>query len=78
MDDLTGVFRQVFDNDTLALSPELTANDVEGWDSFSHVNLIMAIEMRFGITFKQKEIYGFVNVGDLLNCIQEKLAAKSS
>jgi acyl carrier protein len=77
IDELTDVFRQVFNDDELTLSPELTANEVEGWDSFTHVNLIMAIELRFGIKFKQKEIYGFANVGDLLKCVQEKVVAKS-
>ena len=73
MDTLTQVFRNVFDDPGIVLSPETTANDVAGWDSLSHVNLIMAIELRFNITFTRKEIYGFKNVGDMANCILQKL-----
>jgi len=47
---------------------------IDGWDSLSHVNLIVAIETRFGIIFSQKELLTFKNVGDLLNCIRSKIA----
>ncbi len=73
MDDLTQVFRQVFDDPEITLRPETTANDVEGWDSLSHVNLIMAVENRFNIRFSQKEVMGFKNVGDLARCVESKL-----
>jgi acyl carrier protein len=73
MDILTDVFREVFDNPEISLSPETTANDVDGWDSLSHINLIMAIELRFNISFSQKEVFGFKNVGDMANCIGGKL-----
>jgi len=52
----------------------MTANDVEGWDSLSHVNLIVAIETKFNIRFNQKELLTFKNVGDLLNCTKSKIA----
>ena len=48
------------------------ADDVEGWDSFSHITLIVAIEARFNITFTQKEAMGFNNVGALIKCIERK------
>jgi len=73
MDALTDVFRQVFDNPGISLSPETSANDVDGWDSLSHINLIMAIELRFNISFTQKEVFGFTNVGDMANCIRRKI-----
>ncbi len=72
MQILTDVFRQVFDDPTIALKPETTANDVEGWDSLSHVNLIMAVENRFNIRFNRKEVIGFKNVGDLARCVESK------
>lgn len=72
MDTLTEVFRQVFDDPTIVLTPEATADDVEGWDSLSHVNLIMAVENRFDIRFKPKEIASFKNVGDLARCVESK------
>ncbi len=73
MQILTDVFRQVFDDPTIALKPETTANDVEGWDSLSHVNLIMAVENRFNIRFSQKEVVSFKNVGDLARCVEKKM-----
>ncbi len=74
MDTLTEVFRQVFADPEITLTPETTANDVDGWDSMSHVNLIMAVENRFNIRFNQKEVMGFRNVGDLARCVDSKLS----
>jgi len=72
---LTDIFREVFDDDDITLSPEMTADDVDGWDSLSHVNLIVTIEARFNIKFTQKELLTFKNVGDLMSSIQSKLSA---
>lgn len=72
---LNDVFCEVFDNDEIHLSPEMTAHDVDGWDSLSHVNLIVAIETKFGIKFPQKELLTFKNVGDLLQSIRRKTSA---
>ena len=75
-EELTAVFREVFDDETIVLSDELTANDVDSWDSLSHVNLIIAIEMAFDIEFKQSEILNFANVGELKKSIINKLEKK--
>jgi len=72
MDSLTEVFRSVFEDNSIVLKPEMTANDVEGWDSLSHVVLILAIENRFKIKFNQKELLTLRNVGDLLHSIESK------
>lgn len=69
---LNDLFCEVFDEDDLKITTEMTANDVDGWDSLSHVNLIVAIETKFGIRFNQKELLSFKNIGDLLNCIEKK------
>ncbi len=66
------IFRQVFDDDEISIRPEMTANDIDGWDSLSHVNLITAIEARFGIRFTRKELLTFRNVGDLQKSIEGK------
>lgn len=71
---LEEVFQEVFGDDGIRLSPETTADDIEGWDSLSHVNLMIAVELEFGIEFKQREIVSFANVGELADCIQRKLA----
>ena len=52
----------------------MTANDIDGWDSLAHVNLIVAIEAKFNIRFSQKELLTFRNVGDLLSSIRAKTA----
>jgi len=69
---LTRVFRTVFDNDAIELTPELTADDVDEWDSLSHINLMIAIELEFGIEFDQSEIQNFANVGELMASISRK------
>jgi acyl carrier protein len=74
-EQLTKVFREVFADDSIVLSDNLTANDVDGWDSLSHVNLMIAIELEFGIEFKQNEIQKFANVGELKKSIESKVAA---
>jgi len=73
MEQLNAIFCQVFDDDDIKIAPETTANDIDGWDSLSHVNLIVAVEAHFSIRFSQKELLTFKNVGDLLRCIESKI-----
>ena len=70
---LTPIFRTVFSNDALVISDELTANDVENWDSLSHMLLITDIESVFSIKFKLKELNRMRNVGDMIDIISLKL-----
>jgi len=72
---LTKIMRDVFDDDNLVVTPELTANDVEGWDSVSHITLIVAIEEAFGIKFKSAELEKMKNVGQLVEQIEKKTSA---
>jgi acyl carrier protein len=74
MNTLTDVFREVFDDPAICLTTETTADEVEGWDSLSHINLIVTVETRFNIRFKQKEALSFKNVGELAQSIEKKLA----
>lgn len=76
-DRLQNVFATVFDNDTIELTPELTADDVDEWDSLSHINLMIAIELEFDIEFDQSEIQNFANVGELMASIEAKIAKKN-
>lgn len=71
---LTEVFHDFFDDDEIALTDETTADDVEDWDSVSHVQLIVAIEERFGIKFKTGELAGFKNVGEMVTVIAARAA----
>ena len=72
---LTEIFEDVLDLDDLELTPELTANDVEEWDSLSHVRLVVSIEKEFGIKFTNAEIEGLANVGQMISLIETKAAA---
>ena len=73
---LTGIFQDLFDDDNLILTPELTANDVQEWDSFNHINLIVAVESSFGIKFQTAELESVHTVGHMVDIIQAKLAVQ--
>lgn len=60
---LEDVFRQVFDNDHLTLRDDMTATDIEGWDSVAHINLMFGIEQAFGVRFKGNELADMKNIG---------------
>ena len=67
------IFRDILDNDSIILSEKTTANDVEEWDSLTHIQLIVAIEKKFKIKFTSKEILSWKNVGEMLEAICSKL-----
>ena len=69
---LTEVFRDVFDDDSITISPATTSADIEDWDSIEHINLIGAVEDEFGLRFKMKEVSGMKNVGEMINNISER------
>ena len=68
------VMEDVFDVDNLQIAPETTADDIEEWDSLSHIRLVVAIERKFKIEFKNSEIGNLKNVGDLVTLIDAKVA----
>lgn len=72
-EQLNLIFRKVFSNNALTLTEELTANDVDQWDSLTHMRLITEIEQSFMIKFKLKELNKMRNVGDMIDLIQSKL-----
>jgi acyl carrier protein len=67
------IFREELEIDDLVLTDETTADDVEEWDSLSHVQLVAAMEEAFGIEFKSREILSWENIGDLIDSIEKKL-----
>ena len=73
---LTQLFRDVFDDDDIELAPEMTANDIEGWDSQAHVTLIVAAEQRFGIKFRTAELESLRNVGHFAELIGSRLEGR--
>ena len=70
---LTRTFRFVFDDPNLELKRSTSANEVEGWDSLTYINLIVAIESEFRIRFTTAEITALQNVGELADLIGRKL-----
>jgi acyl carrier protein len=72
LNDLTAVFREVFDDDALVLKPEMTAEDVDGWDSLAHIRLILSVQKKFGIKFSPVEMNRLKNVGDLIALTKDK------
>lgn len=69
---LTEIFNDVFMRDDMALTPALAAKDVQGWDSFKQIEIIMASEEKFGMKFTTRELDSLQNVGDLARVIAAK------
>ncbi len=70
---LTEIFREVFGDDAMRLRPDLSADQVEGWDSVRMVTIIVAVEERFGIRLRSREVDGLKTVGDLAALIRAKV-----
>jgi len=71
---LTEIFRDVFDDDSIELRDEMTAADVEEWDSLNHINLIVAVEKSFRVKFTTQEVANLANVGEFIALLKSKLA----
>ncbi|AZA53031.1 acyl carrier protein [Chryseobacterium sp. G0201] len=69
---LTTIFHEELDNDDIVLSFETTADDIEEWDSLSHIQLIVAVEKAFKVRFTSSEIQSWNNVGEMIDCIIAK------
>jgi acyl carrier protein len=69
---LTEIFREILDDDTIVLTTDTTADDVDGWDSFNHINILVAAESRFHVKFKTAEIEELKNVGEFVQLIAQK------
>ena len=71
---LTGVFHDVFDDDTIVVTPELTASDVDEWDSLRHILFVAADEPQYGLSFSAAEIGRLKNVRQFVSLIEAKSA----
>ena len=74
--ELNGIFRQVFDDDAIVITRETTSSDIDGWDSLSHMNLVIAVEMAFKVKFALGELQTLKNVGDMIDLIARKMTKK--
>ena len=72
---LTEIFRDVFDDDDLVVTPQLTADDVEEWDSLNHIRLVVAVEKRLRLKFSAAEVGRLKNVGEFAALIQSRAMA---
>jgi acyl carrier protein len=76
LEQLNSIFCKVFDNNDIKITLETTANDIEEWDSLSHINLVVAIEKHFKIKFKDSEIIRWKNVGQMYESIVVNIEQK--
>lgn len=71
-EQLTKVFRDIFDNEDIAINDNTTADDIDEWDSMEYINLVMAVEEEFSIKFTIPQVNGMKNVGEMVDLIVEK------
>lgn len=69
---LDEVFQDVFDDEEIHVTAETTADDIEDWDSLEHINLVVAVENKFGIKFNMNEVTTMKNVGEMVDIILER------
>ena len=69
---LNKVFRDVFDEESISLKDETVADDIDGWDSFEHINLIVAIEEEFSFKIPMNKVVSMKNVGEMVDIILER------
>ena len=72
LQQINAIFIDTLDNEDVVIDETTQATDVDEWDSLTHIQLVVAIEKHFKIRFTSKEIQSWNNVGEMLNCIQEK------
>jgi acyl carrier protein len=70
---LSRVFQDVFSDDTLKIADEMTAEDIEGWDSLKHITLVVAIEAEFGVRFSATEMGELDSVSSILDALRKSL-----
>ena len=72
---LQTIFQEVFDDPAIVLKDEMTANDVDGWDSLAHIGIILAVEKNFGIRLRAAEVASLDRVGTLVDLVLVKSQA---
>ena len=77
-EQLTEIIRDVLMDFDLVLRPDLTAKEVDGWDSYKMIEIIIAVESHFGLKVKSKELDDLENVGDLVALIRKAKSAAST
>lgn len=73
--EVNQIFQHIFNNEQLQVADSMTANDIDGWDSLTHVDLISEIERHFAIKFKLRDITSMKDVGSLIRIVGEKISS---
>ena len=73
--ELNKIFQDTFNDDTISVAPETNADDIEEWDSISHVQLVFAIETAFDVKFTNQEILSLVDIGSIIALVSQKKAS---
>ena len=69
---IQGVFRELFGDPGLTVGPATTAAEVPGWDSFRHIELVLAVQEHFGVALRAREVDGLRNVGEMVELVRGK------
>lgn len=70
---LNGVFRNMFDDESIELNDNTTSDDIEDWDSLEHINLLVAVEQEFNMKFNMNEVTSMKNVGEMVDIILSRV-----
>ena len=71
---LQDIFRDVLDDESLIIKNKTTADDVEGWDSLTHVQIVEETQKTFGVKFTAYEMSSWIDVEEMVDCIAKKLS----
>lgn len=74
LQEVTEIFRTVFDDESLVITRETTSDDIEDWDSLEQINLLVAMEKKFSVKFKLEDVHNLADVGEIVDLIA-RLAA---
>lgn len=74
LNKINDILKEIFDDNSLIISFDTTANDVDDWDSLNHINIISTIESEFDVDFSMEEVLNFKNVGDIVDKIIDKMS----
>lgn len=69
---LNKIFREVFDDDSIEIKEDMTAEDIDEWDSLSHITLVLSVEKEFGIRLNAAEVGGLANVGQMIDLLVQR------
>lgn len=74
LSEVQEIFRRVFADDTLIITPAISQDDIEEWDSLEHINILSVIEQKFGIKFDLSEVMSMKTAGDIVELIAARVA----